>query len=327
MKIIEFKIKTITPTLMGGGFGQNDGIRPSEIKGMMRYWFRAVAGSFIRHFPHNDFKEDLKKLKDLEGIIFGDTQKQSSFKILVSSLNLNFDTLAHLPHKNWSKNNPVKVITPNSEFNISILIRRLSFNSIIKLEEYKQFLKNLLKLSFFFGVGFRKNRFFGNMIIVESDFINIKDLINDIKIFISKIFRTFGDIYSFEKPKTLLPLFQTFSYNDKRNGKRNYYINEIAKNCNIDNWEQFLNNFYKNAIHTIERDRNLKFLIDGGVRNNNFHKTSLLNFSYINGSIYLSSFFYKNMGFINRPDKYDIWVNALYQIEKLISGRLCQNGN
>jgi len=41
---VRFKIKVITPTCMGGGTTQCDGIRASEIKGIMRYWFRVVAG-------------------------------------------------------------------------------------------------------------------------------------------------------------------------------------------------------------------------------------------------------------------------------------------
>ncbi len=55
---IEFKVKVITPTLMEGGFGKNDSVRPSEIKGMMRYGFCATAGSIVGN--------NIKALKSLE---------------------------------------------------------------------------------------------------------------------------------------------------------------------------------------------------------------------------------------------------------------------
>jgi len=88
LKEITFKVKTITPTLMCGGFGQNDGIRPSEIKGMMRYWFRAVAGSVIG--------DNLEALKKLENQIFGSKERKSPFRIII----YNFDKKSILENLN-----------------------------------------------------------------------------------------------------------------------------------------------------------------------------------------------------------------------------------
>jgi len=318
MKDITFTIKVITPTLMGGGFGQNDGIRPSEIKGLMRYWFRAVAGSFIIHFPETKFKQDLENLKRFEGDIFGNTIKKSSFRLIIRNTNEKLQTkkLSHLPHKNWSKKNPLEIVSAdNSVFTLEILIRKIPFKET-SLEEYKNFLKNLLKLSFFFGIGFRKNRFFGNMILGNEEMENIEDLINKVKNFVSKSFKIYGDVYKTEKKKTLLPLFPTFSYRSEK--EKNYYIIKAKDDCSVKDWEKFLENFYKEIIHKIERNTNLKFFID--------HKYSLINFSYINGKIYLSSFFHKNNGYLNNLRKYNNWKSGLNEIKKLInSSRLCEN--
>lgn len=87
MKSIVFKIKTITPTFMGGGDSRLDRIRTSEIKGMMRWWFRALAGGVVG--------DDINRLRGLEGTIFGATESKSNscksmFKILLANLNLKF---------------------------------------------------------------------------------------------------------------------------------------------------------------------------------------------------------------------------------------------
>ena len=297
MENTDFLIKVITPTIMGGGFGQSDGVRPSEIKGLMRYWFRAVAGSFIVHFPEDKLKQDLKILKQFEESIFGSTQKKASFRIIIKNHRLKTGKLSHLPHKSWSKNNPLTAVLPDSHYNLEILIRNIPFSKV-NIKEYKNFLKNLLKLSLFFGTGFRKNRFFGNMIIEDEKVENIENLVNEIKSFVS---------------------------NASGLKEKNFYIEKVLDNCHVNNWENFLDNFYKGLIHKIEKDQSIRFFIDGGIRK--FHKYSLLNFSYIDGSIYLSSFFHKNNGYLNNPKKYNDWKNGLNKIKTLInSGRLCTNG-
>ncbi|MGC8869393.1 MAG: type III-B CRISPR module RAMP protein Cmr1, partial [Sulfurihydrogenibium sp.] len=69
MKEGTFKIEIITPTIMGGADSKElDSlkIRPSEIKAMMRYVFRAIAGKFVDH-------KNIEQLLKVEGEIFGDT--------------------------------------------------------------------------------------------------------------------------------------------------------------------------------------------------------------------------------------------------------------
>ena len=99
MKTVVFKVQTVTPTFMGGGEGRFDGIRIPEIKGVMRmrWWFRALAGCFVG--------DDLSRLKDIEGNIFGianDSKNNQKSKFRLS-----------IENSKWNCNNfsrPFKVL-------------------------------------------------------------------------------------------------------------------------------------------------------------------------------------------------------------------------
>jgi len=74
---------------MGGGEGRFDGIRIPEIKGVMRWWFRALAGCFVGN--------DLSRLKDIEGNIFGiandsKNNQKSKFRLSIENSKLQFLT-------------------------------------------------------------------------------------------------------------------------------------------------------------------------------------------------------------------------------------------
>lgn len=89
MKTVVFKVKTVTPTFMGGGEGRFDGIRIPEIKGMMRWWFRALAGCFVG--------DDISLLKDIEGNLFGiandsKNNQKSKFRLSIENSKLQFQT-------------------------------------------------------------------------------------------------------------------------------------------------------------------------------------------------------------------------------------------
>lgn len=90
------RVKTITPTFMGGGDGRLDGIRIPEIKGMMRWWFRALSGAFLGN-KINELKyvEGINELKYVEGSIFGMASDKkntcrSKFKITIKNKSLKF---------------------------------------------------------------------------------------------------------------------------------------------------------------------------------------------------------------------------------------------
>jgi CRISPR type III-B/RAMP module RAMP protein Cmr1 len=72
MNSITFKCKTITPMLMHGADGKSAELRPASIKGILRFWWRAIHGNL-----------PLKDLHEQEGEIFGSTDKRSSFSIKI----------------------------------------------------------------------------------------------------------------------------------------------------------------------------------------------------------------------------------------------------
>jgi len=67
---VVFECETITPLFMYGADGTTPELRPASIKGLMRFWWRAVNGDL-----------SLKELKKQEDEIFGSTEKKSSFSI------------------------------------------------------------------------------------------------------------------------------------------------------------------------------------------------------------------------------------------------------
>ena len=71
-----FEAETITPLVMGGADPRSDsvlreGLRPPALRGLLRFWFRAIMGGILG--------DDIKALRKVEGRVFGDTKQRSSF--------------------------------------------------------------------------------------------------------------------------------------------------------------------------------------------------------------------------------------------------------
>lgn len=67
---ILFECETITPMFMYGADGLTPELRPASIKGVMRFWWRAINGN-----------NNIEQLRDAESEIFGSTDKKS--KVIV----------------------------------------------------------------------------------------------------------------------------------------------------------------------------------------------------------------------------------------------------
>lgn len=74
MKMIVFECETITPMCMYGADGKTPELRPASIKGVMRFWWRAINGNLL-----------LAELKKQEGEIFGNTDNKSSFSVKIKN--------------------------------------------------------------------------------------------------------------------------------------------------------------------------------------------------------------------------------------------------
>jgi len=68
---IKFQCETITPLFMHGADGKTPELRPASIKGVMRFWWRAINGD----------KKNIEELREEEGEIFGNTEKKSKLII------------------------------------------------------------------------------------------------------------------------------------------------------------------------------------------------------------------------------------------------------
>lgn len=73
-----------TPMFLGGADNQNTAeLRPTSVKGVMRFWFRAINyGKY----------QDYKKVKNAEDELFGSTNSQSSFFLKLDTQNVKSET-------------------------------------------------------------------------------------------------------------------------------------------------------------------------------------------------------------------------------------------
>jgi CRISPR-associated protein Cmr1 len=107
---IVFECETVTPLFMYGADGKTPELRPASIKGLMRFWWRAVNGD-----------SDIERLKEAENRIFGSTDRKSSFSIKVSNSNLEIGSFNPLPNKDFK----MKGFKPNQTFEIEFFGKNL----------------------------------------------------------------------------------------------------------------------------------------------------------------------------------------------------------
>jgi CRISPR-associated RAMP protein, Cmr1 family len=293
-----FKVEIITPTIMGGAnSGKLDSIfiRPTEIKSAMRQAFRLVAGKYVRH--DNKKVEDLYKL---ESEVFGNTEGKGKFRLIVDiPNNLKTEIIKLLPHKNDFPF-PKLAILPNRTFNLRIM----AYKKIEPYENPIEFYKALLNIAFLLGVGHRRNRLLGNMQIEKFELKNEVEKIE--KFFLDK---------GYKEIKTDNPLFACFSKredNDKNFLVYGMPLKDEFSPADVKNFQYILEKLYKEVIHKIEKDNNLKFILGGArPRQASFVNFSILKFNQ-NYRLFVMGFYYKNEKF-----KYNDWKNAIEEVKKL----------
>ncbi|HOA69038.1 CRISPR-associated protein Cmr1 [Methanosarcina thermophila] len=161
MEIEKIKCKIITPLLMTGADGRTPELRPPSIKGMMRFWWRAVNGHL-----------SLEELKKRESDLFGASNEKvgkSKIRIRIQSGELDQGNYFLLPHKNMGR---VKVISPNQDLSIIL-------SSYSNIQDYSDILNLCLILG---GFGKRSRRGFGSL---EPEDINLE--IEDILELINRV--------------------------------------------------------------------------------------------------------------------------------------------
>jgi CRISPR-associated protein Cmr1 len=177
MNSITFKCKTITPMLMHGADGKSAELRPASIKGILRFWWRAIHGNL-----------PLKDLHEQEGEIFGSTDKRSSFSIRINKYeNLQIEDKNPLPHKKQGDKgyHLAKALKENQTFQVIISGQNLNL------------IQNLFILATTLGgFGQRSRRGFGSVQIVGSEVLSSPENIEE---FIKRINPQFS--YTHHKQK------------------------------------------------------------------------------------------------------------------------------
>ena len=88
MNTIIFECESVTPMFMFGADGKTPELRPASIKGVMRFWWRAIHGN-----------DDIEKLKYDESDIFGSTNGRSKVNIRISNIQNNTKSYQELINK------------------------------------------------------------------------------------------------------------------------------------------------------------------------------------------------------------------------------------
>ncbi|MEW6673479.1 MAG: type III-B CRISPR module RAMP protein Cmr1 [Thermodesulfobacteriota bacterium] len=71
----EFEVEVVTPMFLGGANLSEAELRTPSLKGMIRFWWRATCGI-----------DDIQKLKNKEGKIFGDTSQKAHFSVHIENI-------------------------------------------------------------------------------------------------------------------------------------------------------------------------------------------------------------------------------------------------
>jgi CRISPR type III-B/RAMP module RAMP protein Cmr1 len=298
----EYTVKVVTPTIMGGANSKeldSNYIRTTEIKSAMRQAFRLVAGKYIDHNQKEHYREEgIKLLYKLESEVFGNTEGKGKFRLILD-IDPNYikeGNIKPLPHKsNFTK----KAIMPNSKFKLQIISYKYPI----------EFYKALLDIAFLLGVGFKRNRLFGNMKIEQSESFHFGKSVEKIENFLKE--------RGLEERFTENPLFACLSKrsNGDKNEDKNYLIKSVYlkdEYLTVDEkFEIMLKVLYEKIIHEIEERFN--FILG----KTNPRQSSYVNFSILEGRsgymFCILSFYYKNDTF-----NYDKWLKATDMIKGLV---------
>jgi len=221
MKSIKLKCKVITPMFMAGADGKTPELRPSEFKGMMRFWWRAIRAD-----------NNSEELREEEAKIFGGTgEKEGKSKVMmkVYPQTISFSSYRPLPHSQ-TKTFKFSCIYVNSTFEIFLRGE----------EEFINIFKNVLFLSTILGgFGKRSRRGFGSVAIIEPKELNFENLQKEE--LLGKILGTLNQIdnhYEIRSSKIV----------NKKSGGNYPWIIEIEIGNKYDDWETLLKKI-GNASH------------------------------------------------------------------------------
>jgi len=178
MEEVTLELETVTPLFIAGGDQrniENEGLRAPSLRGLLRWWFRAITGGV--KFSLGDL--NLKSIKEEEERIWGTTERQSRISVNtfpVSLRLLTFHTkergIRYLSYGVYER----KYIDLGSQFKIHILFRHSISN-----EDRKKVIATLWLLLNLGNVGSKSRKGFGSLRItrdVTMDEIEFKNVDN-----------------------------------------------------------------------------------------------------------------------------------------------------
>jgi len=247
MEKIMLELETVTPLFIAGADQrniENEGLRTPSLKGLLRWWFRAIMGGIV----------STKDLRELESKIFGSTNQKSSVKILSitksqpSEINIpsNLEYLWFSIHMQKRKNQRLQCYPPKTKFKVTL--------SSDDKDNLKITLGCLWTLIYLGGAGARMRRGAGSLKVndVSSEtppykFVFSGSTINDAKEFIeenlTKIFEDFKKYVEYADKKYNPQTNPNFAVLSKNHAKISLIQQPIAT------WEKCLErigNIYKN---------------------------------------------------------------------------------
>lgn len=167
MESITFKCEIITPMFLCGADGLNPELRPPSIKGVLRFWWRALNGA-----------KDIFALRKEEADIFGGTdEKIGRSKIVINTTHIVHDGCYKpfmLPHKeNQNHRSPQKAFNPDTP---QFFLVTLSLSSVMNFFDLHKLRSLFILTCLLGGFGKRARRGFGSVKIAgikergETDF-------------------------------------------------------------------------------------------------------------------------------------------------------------
>lgn len=149
MQTITFTCEVITPMFLAGADGTTPELRPASIKGALRFWWRAMNGHL-----------EWKKMLELEGKIFGNTQQRSSLIIRIEQDLGKTSKESLLPHKGGS----LTPCFPKSDESFIVKFSLTKIENDFNLESIKAL---FILTSILGGLGKRSRRGFGSFRITN----------------------------------------------------------------------------------------------------------------------------------------------------------------
>lgn len=159
MREISLDLEIITPLVLHGADGSTPEMRPPSLKGMMRYWWRAVRA------------EETSQLLKEEARFFGSSNSKtggkSKFSLRFINSQLNIDKVSLLPHRG-DRRAQIQAFKPEQKFTVIL-------TSMTEVNLYQDILEISLLLG---GLGKRSRRGFGSLHYSKWAFKNKNELQN-----------------------------------------------------------------------------------------------------------------------------------------------------